>query len=212
MSESVTELPELIQASDAINLNIGTLNESFLERAQFTLHLAQQLKKPIVFDPVGCGATTLRKETAQAMIKHSNIVRGNASEIMALLDQGKMQGVETAHDAMEALAIATELSQKLKITIVISGATDVIVANGQHKTLTCGSPLMKSVTGMGCALNAVIAAFHAVETNTFQAAYYATAYYGICGQIAMKKTKSPGSFKVAFLDALFEGEINDREF
>ena len=66
-----------------------------------------------------------------------------------------------------------------------------------------GSPIMSTVTGTGCLLSGVVSAFHAVQTDRFDAAVAATVFYGVCGEIAAKKTKGPGSFKTQFLDILY---------
>ena len=62
---------------------------------------------------------------------------------------------------------------------------------------------MPTITGTGCLLSAVIAAFHAIEKNRFEAAKMATLFYGICGEIAANKAHGPGSFRTQFLDALY---------
>jgi hydroxyethylthiazole kinase len=169
----------------------------------FTVEVAHQLHKPIIFDPVGCGATKLRRDTALGILPKANIVRGNASEIMTLVQNKKMRGVEASHTAEEAIVDGIKLSQQYETTVVVSGATDIIINADYYKSVSGGSALMKVVTGMGCALTATIAAFHAVEKDTFKAAYAAVNYYAGCGQSAATQANSLGSFKVAFLDALF---------
>ncbi len=205
MSEDLDELEELGALASSINLNIGTLNAQFLERAS---RLVKIQNKPIILDPVGAGATKSRTKAALEFLPHARIIRGNASEIMALhTNHNKTLGVESTHGSEEAIEAAKALSSKHKLVVAISGATDIVVDNSRTQSLSFGSSLMPCVVGMGCTLTAVIAAFHAVENDSFQAALLGTAYFGLCGEQAAQKTKTPGSFKTAFIDSLYDPDF-----
>lgn len=204
MSEASEELEELLAISHSLNLNIGTLNESFLIIAHTAIQAATSQKKPIILDPVGSGATHLRTKTAREFLPHAAIVRGNSSELMSLYDpEIKTRGVESANSSEQAISIAKTLSTQHNIVVAISGATDIIVRHNKTEKLSFGSPIMQSVTGMGCALTAVIAAFHAVEPDPFEAALLGTAYFGLCGEQAAQVSCAPGSFRTAFIDSLY---------
>jgi hydroxyethylthiazole kinase len=207
MIEGDDELEELINISSSVNINIGTLNDAFIKRCHKALDLAQQYKKPIVLDPVGAGASIIRTKTSQDFMKRVDIVRGNASEIIALQGEGKTIGVEATNSTDEAKAIAIELCKKYGVTIVVSGPVDFITDGERRAEICFGSPLMSKVTGMGCSLTAVIAAFRGVITDSFEAAIVSTGYFGLCGELAAKKTRSPGSFRTGFVDALYEAEF-----
>jgi len=204
MSESIEEIPELITLASGININLGTLQQSFIQRIDTAVAIAKIENKPIVLDPVGSGATELRTQVSQKLLQKSNIIRGNASEIMSLhILEHKTLGVESLNRSEDAKDIAITLSNKYGVTIVVSGANDLIIAPHKIATLFFGSPLMQSVTGMGCSLNAVITAFASINPNYFQASKLATAYFNLCAEIAAHKSQVPGSFKVAFMDALY---------
>jgi hydroxyethylthiazole kinase len=206
MSEDIDELEELGTLASSLNLNLGTLNTQFLERAR---RIIQIQDKPIVLDPVGAGATKSRTKAALEFVPYACIVRGNASEIMALhTNHNETLGVESTHDSEQAIEAAKTLSQQYKLVVTISGATDIVVEKARTQTLSFGSPLMPRVIGMGCTLTAVIAAFHAVERDSFSAAILGTAYFGLCGEQAAQKTKTPGSFKAAFIDSLYEPDFD----
>lgn len=206
MSEDIDELEELGSLASSINLNIGTLNAQFLERAHRIIKIQG---KPIILDPVGAGATKSRTKAALDFLPHVRIVRGNASEIMALhTNHNKTLGVESTHDSEQALDAAKAISHQHKLVVAISGATDIIVDNTHTQSLSFGSPLMPRVIGMGCTLTAIIAAFHGAESDSFQAALLGTAYFGLCGEQAAQKTKTPGSFKTAFIDSLYEPDFD----
>lgn len=208
MSEDQRELEALVSMSHAVNINIGTLNADFIERADIVIALAKQYNKPIVLDPVGAGATTLRTLSARSIMVAADIIRGNASEIMALLDDAsKTLGVESSHHVNDATHHAIQLAQQQDCTVVVSGANDFVTNGCQEEFLGFGSLLMPLITGMGCTLTAVIAAFKAVITDPYEAARMAAAYYSLCGSLAAKKTDKPGSFRSLFIDELYTADF-----
>ena len=208
MSRNEDELEELIKISSSININIGTLSSSSIKRCFKAVTLAKKYKKAIVLDPVGSGASFIRTKTAQSLMKHADIVRGNASEIISLQEHtGKTLGVESTHTTKEAIATARELSRKHGFVAVVSGPVDFITDGKREAELPFGSSLMPAVTGMGCALTAVIAAFRGVEADSFESAKLATAYFGLCGQLADKKLVGPGTFRTNFIDTLYAADF-----
>lgn len=206
MSTCDEELEALVRISHAVNMNIGTLDKAFIERCQEVALLAQQYQKPVILDPVGAGASDIRTKTAKLLLPFVDIVRGNASEIMSLVDINvQTSGVESVHSTMQAKEHACALAKQHQITVVVSGEIDYVTNGTQEIELNYGSAVMPLVTGMGCLLTAVIAAFHAVNPHPFEAATLATAYYGLCGSAAEKMSPRPGNFRSAFIDALYEG-------
>jgi len=208
MTQDAEELEELIFISQAININIGTLDHAFLERAKHALTQTNTLAKPIILDPVGAGATRLRTRAAKTLANGADIIRGNASEIMALVDNAHQTlGVESTHNVSDAKQSARTLANQHQCTVVVSGAEDFITDGSKDHALTFGSPLMPLVTGMGCALTAVIAAFRAVISSPYEAACIGTNYFSLCGSLAAKKGDKPGSFRTLFIDELYTADI-----
>lgn len=204
MSCDDRELKELISISHAVNINIGTLDAAFISRCKQAVDIARRLQKPVILDPVGAGASIIRTQSALELMQFSDIIRGNASEIMALLDMNiESAGVESTKTTHMAKDSADMLARKLKNTIIVSGKEDYITDGLRHEILHYGSPLMPLVTGMGCTLTAVVAAFRAILPDSFDAARLATAYFGLCGNRAEEKASTPGAFRTAFIDALY---------
>lgn len=204
MSESKDEIEELVTISQAVYINIGTLNSSFMERALLAAQIANTLNKPVILDPVGAGASKLRTQAAIQLLPLADIIRGNASEIIALAGaQGTTKGVEASDSVSAAIHSAHLLAQKHHKVIVISGKDDFVTNGKQEQILTYGSDLMPLITGMGCTMAAVLSAFIACEANYFQAAVQSTAFFGLCGQLAHHQTQVPGSFREAFINNLF---------
>lgn len=210
MSVCDAELEELIKLSHCVNLNIGTLDSAFIERCHQAAILAKNAQKPIILDPVGAGATRIRTQTAQSLMKYADIIRGNASEIIALYkDQGKTLGVESLNTTDEAKDIATQIAKDYGSTVIVSGKVDFITDGKDETENHFGSPLMPLVTGMGCTLNAVIAAFRSLTPSSFESAQLAVSYFGLCGSIAEKKAKHPGTFRTTFIDLLHSADLTE---
>lgn len=207
MSRAIQEANELLHIASSVVINPGTLDDKFITLSQTVCSIANQLNKPIILDPVGAGASHYRTSYCRELLKQFKIaiVRGNASEIMALAgDTNNTKGVDSTLETQAAIDSAKILAKESNLTVVISGKTDAIVDNNQISLLNRGSPLMPLITGTGCLLSAVVAAFHAVHSNQFEAAQAATLFYSVCGEIAAQTATTPGSFKTAFLDALYK--------
>jgi len=205
MSKAEQEMEDLIRISSAIVMNPGTLDERFIRLCDRVAEIANQLNKPIILDPVGAGATRYRTEANMKWIERYNIsiLRGNASEILALAGEtGTTKGVDSTAESDSVIEQAKLLSRAFSATVLVSGKTDVVVDDNRVETFQRGSAWMPMITGSGCLLSAVVAAFHAVENNRFEAAASAAVFYGVCGEIAASQAEGPGSFKVKFLDAL----------
>lgn len=205
MSHALQDIEDLVKLSQTVVINLGTLDDDFIKLCEQACHLANQLNKPIILDPVGAGAGPYRTETAKRLLKQFKIaiVRGNASEIMALTDTPVVtKGVDSLAQSEQAIQSAKQLAIQFHVTVLISGEQDIIVDEHQQQTYTRGSALMPMITGSGCLLSSVVGAFHAIEANPFAAAAMAAVYYGVCGEMAAVQAQGPGSFKLHFLDAL----------
>jgi hydroxyethylthiazole kinase len=166
---------------------------------------AQEREIPVILDPVGAGATSMRTATALSFLEEDlvTILRGNASEIMALHgSDARTKGVESVHESEVALAAARELAAQGGCIVSLSGAADYITDGDTVLEVLNGHPMMTKVTGMGCAAAAVTGAFAAVNESVLQASAHAMAAFGMAGEMAAKKAEGPGTFQVHFLDAL----------
>jgi len=199
------EVAEFLGLSGALVINIGTLSASWIESMVIAAGAAARQGKPWVLDPVGAGATKLRNDAVKSLLPHCPaIIRGNASEIMAVAGGAGAvpKGVDSANTTEEALAFALSLAEHQACIVVATGAVDIITDGARVVRLANGSPMMARVTALGCALSAITGAFAAVGDDRFDAAVAAVAVYGIAGEIAAEKAKRPGSYRVAFLDWL----------
>jgi hydroxyethylthiazole kinase len=206
MAHAEEEVEEMVNIASALVINIGTLSKGWVYSMFKAIREAKKKGIPVILDPVGVGATSYRTWTARELINEESpaIIRGNASEIMALHDdKTKTKGVDSAASAENAMAIAQKLSEKYDCVVCVSGATDYIIEGRQIIKVVNGHPLMTRVTGLGCTATALCGAFAAVENNYFAATVKAMAVMGIAGEMAAEVAAGPGSMQMHFLDKLY---------
>jgi hydroxyethylthiazole kinase len=214
MAHAREEVEEMVNIASALVINIGTLSEHWIYSMFKAVAQARKKGIPIIIDPVGAGATTFRTKTARDLVSQDppTIIRGNASEIMALYDdKAKTKGVDSAAAADSAIATAQKLSEIHKCIVCISGATDYIVEGGRIIKVMNGHPLMTRVTGLGCTASALCGAFAAAEKSVLTATAKAMAVMGIAGEMAAEKAAGPGSLQMHFLDNLYNLSAADIE-
>lgn len=196
----------------ATYINLGTLLPVYEETIPRTARACAEAGKPWVLDPVGVGIGTLRTELIKAVKAWPPaIVRGNASEIIAVAELWSLdttgtdgrgpRGVDTTDSVEAARAAAAALARFTGGAVAVSGPVDLVTDGNVVVRAEGGSPLMCSVTGSGCSLGGV-AAVYACVADPFTAALTATAAYNLAGARAAERSDGPGSFQVAFLDAL----------
>lgn len=212
MAHALEEVEEMASIAKAVVLNIGTLSEKWIEAMFKAGKKAKEKGIPVLLDPVGAGATTLRTETAKKLIDdvQPDIVRGNASEILALLKaDAKTKGVDSSVPSEDAVEIAKELASTKKCVVSISGKTDYITDGKQVIAISNGDAMMSKITGMGCTATALTGAFAGVNRNFMEAAASAMVIMGVAGEMARINANAPGTFQVKFLDALYQ--ISDED-
>ena len=211
MAHAKQELSDIIQLAQSLVINIGTLDKPWIASIKIGQEAALKCGIPIVLDPVGAGSSRYRTKTALKILKRGvHIIRGNASEIMALTDATiKTKGVDSMQTSVNALASARTLAKKYHCIVVISGKIDFVISATQTVALNYGTPLLTKVVGMGCSLTAIIASFLTVNTDAFAASVHATALMGLVAEYAEKKSTGPGSFYTQLLDSLYSVQKTD---
>jgi hydroxyethylthiazole kinase len=206
MAVSEDEIEELTSLSSALVLNTGTPSRSQIKTMNLAAAKASELDIPVVLDPVGAGASRIRTEAPLELLEKGlvNILRGNASEIMALGGSShKPRGVDSLHESDQAVEAAAWLSEKFNCVVCVSGEKDIIVFQKDILKISNGHPMMTLVTGMGCSCTCLTAAFSAVEKDFFKAAAMGMAIMGLCGEEAAGQARGPGTLETIFLDLLY---------
>jgi len=207
MSHAVEELEEIVGISNALVINIGTLDRAQVDSMLTAIKYANEKAIPIIIDPVGAGASALRTDTAHALLEkaHSPILKANAGEVLALANQAiDTKGVDSLYTPDTAIDAARSIIDRYQAeAVVITGDEDVVLDRDQVTFHANGSPLMADVTGMGCILTAIAGAFVASNASAAEGARNAVTYMSIAGERAAKEVAGPGRFVPVFLDQLY---------
>ena len=212
MVHAPEESPDFIRKASALVVNTGTLSAPRAQAMDVASAAARTHGVPWVLDPVGAGGTPFRDATISNLLRRRpSVIRGNASEIMAVarlagLTQaaGAPRGPESDHATSEVEDLAQRLARHALCTVAATGAVDIITDGRRFVRLANGSPLMTRVTALGCGLTGLIGAILGTKgADGFEATLSALAAYAIAGDIAAEQADEPGSFRVAFIDALY---------
>lgn len=200
------EAAQFPAVASGVLINLGTPNEQQRIAMFEAANAANAAQTPWVLDPVAIGSLTVRTEAAREIVTlRPTIIRGNASEIIALAGAGTGgRGVDSTDSSFAALNAADQLAAAYGSAVAVSGEVDIITGPGESAatTVSNGSPLLTRVTGGGCALGAVMAAFSSLTPNAELAAIAATGVYTVAAERAATRSLGPGSFAVHFLDEL----------
>jgi hydroxyethylthiazole kinase len=185
-------------------VNVGTVTATDQRAMHLAAAAAHDAGTPWVLDPVAVGFLVFRTRIATELLQHRPaVIRGNASEILALTGaSGGGKGVDSTASSSDAVEPARELAVRTGAVVAVSGATDYITNGSETVAVPGGHPIMTRVTGTGCSLGAVIAAFLGAKISPLRAATAASAVFARAGERAATAARGPGSFAVAFIDEL----------
>jgi hydroxyethylthiazole kinase len=216
MTETVQEAPVITPLADALLVNLGTLSTDGMEGIPVTVRAAQEAGRPWVLDPTAIGRAPVRTPLARDLLAdRPAVVRGNASEILALVGGSGGRGPDadaaTEDHAEITRRAAHEVAQGSGAVVAVSGPEDLLIAPGTDhppRSIPRGHPLLTRVTGTGCLLGALTAACLGAGATPADAARAATVWMDVAGERAATRAPRPGSFRTALLDALDElGEV-----
>jgi hydroxyethylthiazole kinase len=205
MAEAIEEVTEMVALADALVLNIGTLSRRQVTAMVKAGRRANRKGIPVILDPVGAGATTMRTEAARSLLKELEIavLKGNAGEIGVLAGTGgNVRGVDSHGIAGDAVTVAQEYARTAGIVIAVSGPTDIITDGSRTVLVENGHALMGALSGTGCMAASLTGAFCAVSGDRLTGAAAALAAFGIAGERAAAAAAGPYSFRTALLDAV----------
>jgi hydroxyethylthiazole kinase len=212
MADDIRESAEITSISSALVLNTGTLAEQTIQSMLAAGKKANELKIPVVLDPVGVGASKLRNQTVERILHEVKIsvLRGNISEIRYIAGfEASTKGVDASDADMSsgleaACTIVKTAARKYGCTVAATGETDII--SDGHRTIMIknGTRLLASVTGTGCMCTSLVGAFSGVTKDPMVAAAGGALCMGIAGEIAEEKAGKvgTGSFHIAIIDAV----------
>nr|WP_308797291.1 hydroxyethylthiazole kinase [Agromyces protaetiae] len=223
MVDIVGEAGPFARVAGGLLVNLGTPTPEQRDAAREAVAGASEAGTPWVLDPVAIGALPIRTALARELVAHRpTVVRGNASEILALAGEGAGgRGVDAADSTDAATDAAEHLARTYGSVVAVSGPVDLITDGTRTARISNGDALLTRITGGGCALGAIMAAFLATapahdtraagtghpddvtpDDTAFDATVAATLVYTIAAELAAARSNGPGTFATQFLDAL----------
>lgn len=206
MLNDAEEAVEMLRGgAAALLVNLGTLTRDQGLAMQAAVQEAGRLDIPWVLDPVAVGALSLRTRLAEQLKEGKpRIIRGNASEIMALAGYSSVtKGPESTSSSADAVHAARELALHTGAAVLVTGRTDYSTDGDRVIATENGHAMMSRITGAGCSMGALAAACSAVSPSPLQAAVSTAVLMGIAGELAFEQSPAPGSFAVSLLDCLY---------
>jgi hydroxyethylthiazole kinase len=204
MVDAPQEAGEFAAIASAVLINVGTVHERTAEAMRLAARSAGNAGTPWVLDPVAVGGLTYRTALARELVElRPTVVRGNASEVLALAGAGAGgRGVDSTAGAEEAADAAAELARRTGGVVAVSGPVDVLTDGTRTVRVGGGSALLTRTTGAGCALGALVAAYLAVTDDALTGAVAAHAHVALAAEVAADLADGPGTFAAQWLDAL----------
>ena len=206
------ECEAIAKVASAFYINMGTAMPFYAETLPRAAQALQANGTPWVLDPVGIGLSSLRTDILKQFKEFKpTIIRGNASEIIALAKLwgliatpgGQVRGVDSTEKVSSAKTAAIALAKFTGGAVAVSGEEDFVTDGKEEILCAGGSELFTKITGSGCALGGIMAIYLTVA-SPFIAALTATTMFNLAGTKAAAEVSTPASFKINFLDSLYE--------
>lgn len=215
MADEPADAADIAAISNAVVLNIGTLNARTIPAMFCAGEAANAAGHPVVLDPVGAGASGLRTKTTQDLLAKLQfaVVRGNISEIKTVaLGSGTTKGVDAdvADEINEqslpaVIALAQQVARDNQTVVAITGPIDVVADQDSAYVIRNGHPAMSRITGSGCMLTCLVAAAVAANpTQILAATAAAVAAMGLAGQQAAERMLQQGTGNATFSNDLID--------
>ncbi|MCE6949869.1 hydroxyethylthiazole kinase [Cereibacter sphaeroides] len=203
MVHDAEESAEFAGIAHVLTINMGTPSPRWIEGMVAAAEGAAAAGRPWVLDPVAVGATAFRRDLGARLLElKPAVIRGNASEILALAGAGaRGKGADSADPVAAAEDGARRLAASSGAVVAVTGPVDFITDGVRAFRCANGHALMPKVTALGCSLTGIVGAFVSGQPR-LEATVAALAFFGLAGERAAHGAEGPGSFQVRFLDAL----------
>ncbi|WP_069808337.1 hydroxyethylthiazole kinase [Vulcanisaeta thermophila] len=210
MAHAREEVEELASRANAVYINIGTLDDRWIESFILAGKAANKNNVPVLLDPVGAGATRLRTETVRRILTEVevDVLKGNGGEMKALAGIGGLvRGVDSIDEASPD--VAERLAREYGLTAVITGARDYVSDGNRDAVVSNGTPMLQYITGSGCMVGSVISSFMAVNRDYFTASIEGLVTFEIAAEKAERRSRGPASLKLNLIDELYNMKPSD---
>lgn len=205
MAEHPREVAEITDTAQALLLNLGNITDARMESIAISAETAAEQNIPFVLDAVGIACSNLRRNYIAELLSNVTpaVIKGNYSEINALhQDAYRSSGVDadSTLEFQEVCRISAELAKEKNTVILASGKTDIVTDGHKLVLVRNGTAQLSCVTGTGCMLGALCAAYLS-SSELLESAVTACVVLGICGQLAETEEGS-GTFMTGLMDRL----------
>ena len=225
MSDEAEDVEDITSVCGGLNINIGTLHKTSIEGMFRAGKKANELGHPVLLDPVGAGASSLRTNTALGIMKELKLtaIRGNISEIKTLaMGSGTTKGVDadvadavTEETLDEAVKFVKGFAATEGCIIAVTGAIDLVSDGGKCYVIRNGRPEMGRITGTGCQLSGMMTAYlTANPQNSLEAAAAAVCVMGLAGELGwsrMQEGDGNSTYRNRIIDAVYNMTGNELE-
>lgn len=212
MSTNGHEADDLARLGGSLLINMGTITDGMLENYLCAVQAYNGRGGPVVLDPVGAGASALRRQAVESLMKggHYNIIKGNESEINVVwgecaIQQRGVDSGQTGSTDLEKARLVKALAIKERNIIVMTGKVDFVSDGERTLAIRNGNPMLGAVTGTGCSLGTTIASFAGIERDDMLLGVIAgLLLFEIASEEVAESPNvdGPGTFVPAFIDAL----------
>ena len=217
MSDEPEDVADITSICGGLNINIGTLNKRSIDGMFIAGAKAKELGHTVLLDPVGAGASKLRTDTAEKIMEKvkPDVIRGNISEIKTLaVGSGTTKGVDadsadsvTEENLDMMISFVKNFSAKTGAIIAVTGAIDLVADSEKCYVIRNGRPEMSRITGTGCQLSGIAAAYAvANQDNKTEAVAAAVCVMGLAGEIGyanMQPGEGNSSYRNRIIDAIY---------
>ena len=212
MAEHPAEVADITESAGALMLNLGNITDARIQSMKRSMRTAVEKNIPVLLDLVGVACSDLRLDLARELLSigHPAVLKGNMSELLAVsglpshaigIDAGEqdaltVENIEAISDVLRAF------SRNNQAVVLATGKQDFVTDGEQIVLIGNGTPALSGITGTGCMVGALTAAF-LPGREYLAAAVLGTALMGIAGEEAEKISRGPGSFQVNLLDEIY---------
>ena len=220
MSSYGAEAADLAKLNGGLVINSGTVTPDMLMNYKQAVAAYNAVGGPVVLDPVGTGATSIRRAALAELMNvgYFDLIKGNESEILAV---ARASGLKWENNAMQQrgvdsgpssstreklVALVKTLALRERNVVLMTGATDIISDGTRTYTIANGHAYLGRITGSGCTLGTVLSAYLAANReDKLLAAVAGILHFEIAAECAAGRedVKGPGTFVPAFLDELY---------
>ncbi|RNC28667.1 MAG: Hydroxyethylthiazole kinase [Candidatus Dichloromethanomonas elyunquensis] len=209
MADEAQEVEDMVSIASSLVINMGTLNERTVASMIKAGKKANELRKPVIFDPVGVGAGPYRNRIAERLLQEIEftVIRGNMSEIKSLSGLAvQTKGVDSVADEAGGVEAAMGFAAKMSCIAAVTGKTDIITDGKEVCLIENGHPILTGITGTGCMTTALVGTFCGAENDYLAAASAGILSMGLAGEIAQKTlcgNEGIGTFRIRLFDTVY---------